>query len=700
MPDSDRDLPSTSEVVIWTQDREFDQAAPAFQQALLDQSATQFTQTNLWTCVHDDHFPGEEGFSRPLAHDIGDELPIDIAYVGAPASFHPFPLEGAEILNHSALSDPQLSICLDTPRAPRIFHKSQIPEPTDVLQFTGNCADPASLRRRNRRCLCCQVDKGNRPCLGYPLCQRCRIVPGIKATPPTLADIPYLDWRLWFFLCRDLGENIAPLRQKYIDASPFPSGTFAPIVLELIFDDRISRRDLSSTRLVGFQPHLTKQSSIVGSGADQALLRAPAISIPQLDLFVKESMWGEAYSLKASHRLSPDENALFSTARLFTGYFCLLHNLGNTVIDSDLVFDISFGQFLSTEIIYTLAFRLQMLFSEFAALCTKVTQKNAQKKNGEKAHSIVVPYALEVVYRVVVSMKTCTWDVPTENPFHPLLRLWTGFKRQSRNILSRILAYECYYSGIDVEGSRMRIPPIVKFAREGSCRSLPSHLSIFAQRQRPIFLMDPFPSLNTGRSPQYLIDLLTSTDKEFSPGVIKGSFRPRKRFPQYMVDDDNLKVFCTEVAVTSKDDSGPIESTCSVQAEVTRSSERPDEVELLLPVQNPPHLQVPDGHDMSSSNNDHFCSHTSLSELGVGLESSEHCDGPSFTTPESVKDALERLLASNQRRNNWRQQRSLVETSETLPVARLRRDVRLNWAGVPFRALKRKRSGPTLAFRD
>jgi hypothetical protein len=444
---------------------------------------------------------------------------------------------------------------------------------------------------------------------------------------------------------------------------------------------------------------LTKQSFIVGSGADQALVRAPAICIPQLDLFVIKSMWGEAYSLEASHRLSRDEKALFSTARLFTGYFCLLHNLGNTVIDSGLAFDISLGQFLSMEMIYTLAFRLQMLFSEFAALCTKVTQKNAQKKNGEKAHPVAVPYALEVVYRVVVSMKTCAWDVPTENPFHPLLRLWTGFKRQSRNILSRILAYECYYSGFDDEGRRMNLPPIVKFAREGSCRSLPSHLSIFAQRQRPIFFMDPFPSLNKGRSNQYLIDLLACPDNDLRTSVINGSFQPRKRFPQYMVDDNNSKVFRTEVGVPSKDDSGPIQSTSSVQAEATRTSERPDQVELLH-LLDPLHLQVSDGHGMSSSNNDHFCSYTSFTEMGPGLESSEHCDSPSFTTPESVKDALERLLASTQRWNNWRQQRSLVGTPKTPPVGRLRRDARLNRAGVPFPALKRKYSVPKLAFRD
>ncbi|KIW63817.1 hypothetical protein PV04_08789 [Phialophora macrospora] len=697
MPGLGRDLPSTSEVIIRTEGQDFDQAAPAFQQSPVDQSSTQLTQTRIWSGVHADICPDEEDFSRPHMHANVDELPIDTALSSAPVGFHPFPQEVAEILNRSAFSDPKLSIRIDSPRVPEISQSPRIPESTNVFRFTGNCA--AHPRRRKRRCLCCKMDKGNRPCLGYPLCQRCSILPGIMTTPPSLADIPYLDWKLWFFLCRDLGENIAPFRKKYIDASPFPFGTLAPIVLELVLEDRISRHYFSSGHLVVFRPRLTKRTFVVGSGAGRTLLRAPAICIPQLDTFVIESMWGEAYSLGSSHSLSGDEHALFSTARLFSGYFCLLHNLGNTVIDSGLAFDISLGQFLAMEMIYTLAYRLQMLFSEFATLCTKVTQKNAGKKNGQKAHAVVVSYALEVVYRVIVSMKTCTWDVPTENPFHPLLRLWTSFQRQSRNILSRILAYECYYSGIDDEGRRMKIPPIVEFAREGNCRSLPSHLSVFPQRQRPVFLMDPFPSLNKGRSNQYLIDLLACANNEFLPSIIKGSFRARKRFPQYMVGDDNSKVFRSEVALTSKDDSGSIHSNSSVHVEATPSSGQPDQPEHAFHVLDPPPLQVPDGHDMSSSSNDHLSCYTSYMGMCSGLGSSKRGVSPSFTTPESFTDALERLLASNQRRTNWREQRNLVETSGTPHVTRLRRESRLNQADVPSQAVKRKWSGPKLAFR-
>ncbi|KIW87360.1 uncharacterized protein Z519_11996 [Cladophialophora bantiana CBS 173.52] len=459
----------------------------------------------------------------------------------------------------------------------------------------------------------------------------------------------------------------------------------------------MSRHYLSSNRLVVFQPRLTMRSIIVGSGTDQASLRAPAICMPQLDLFVIESMWGKAYSVETSYKLSDDENDLFSTARLFTGYFCLLHNLGNTVVDIGSALDFGLAQFLSVEMIYTLAFRLQMLFSEFAILCTKVSQKNAGKKNGIKAHAVVVLYALEVVYRVVVSMKTCTWDVPTDNPFHPLLRLWTGFTRQSRNILSRILAYECYCSGADDEGTRMAIPPIVKFARSGSCRSLPSHLSIFAQRQRSIFYMDPFPSLNKGRSNQYLIDLLACPNNDFMLSVINGSFRPRKRFPEYMVAHDNSKVFRSEVAVTSKDDSSSIRSTSSVSAE-TLSSERLDEPEFLFHISDGPSLQFHGEHDMSPLRNDHSPSDTSY--MDSCLDSSKGGVDPLFAIPESSNDALERFLASNQRQNNWRQQRSLVETDTTPPAARLRGDSELKQIDMPFQGLKRKWTGPKLAFRD
>ncbi|EXJ73281.1 uncharacterized protein A1O5_03041 [Cladophialophora psammophila CBS 110553] len=694
MPDSGCDLPSTSEAILCTNGWNFDQSAAAFQYL----SPTQFAQTRIWASIHADVYHGEEDFSRPVVHDIVDELPINTALVGAAANFHPPPQEVTEILNHNALSDPRLSICIDTPRAPRI---SQIPrnlESSDIFRFTGNRADPLYQRQRKRRCLCCRVDKGNRPCLGYPLCQRCSILPGIQATPPTLTDIPYLDWRLWFFLCRDLGENIAPFRKKYLNASPLPFGAVAPIVLDLVFEDRMSRHYLSSNHLVVFQPRFTVLSFVVGSGTDQASLRAPAICMPQLDLFVIESMWGEAYSLETSHKLSDDENDLFSTARLFTGYFCLLHNLGNTVVDSGSAPDFGSAQFLSMEMIYTLAFRLQMLFSEFATLCTKISQKSAGKKNGRKAHAVVVLYALEVVYRVAVSMKTCTWDVPADNPFHPLLRLWTGFTRQSRNILSRILAYECYCSGVDNEGTRMTIPPIVEFARSGSCRSLPSHLSIFAQRQCLIFYMDPFPSLNKGPSNQYLINLLACPNNDFTLSVINGSSRLRKRFPEYMVAQDNSKVFRSEVAVTSKDDPRSIRSTSSVSAEETLSSERRDEPEFLFHISDGPSLQFPGEHDMSFLRNDHPPSDTS--HMDSCLDSSKGGVSPLFATPESFNDALERLLASNQRQNNWRLQRSLVETDTTPPAARLRGDSQLKQVDMPFRGLKRKWTGPKLAFRD
>ncbi|EXJ58502.1 hypothetical protein A1O7_05928 [Cladophialophora yegresii CBS 114405] len=672
------------------------QAAPAFQYL----SPTHLTQTSIWASVDADLNTDDGHLSWPLVHDIIDDPPINTAAVDAPASFHVFPQDVTDMVNRNSLSDSELFIGIDIPPTLHIPQAPRVPGSSHAFHVTGNCEDPAHLRRRRRRCLCCQVDKGNRPCLGYPLCQRCSILPGIKATPPSLTDILYLDWRLWFFLCRDLGQNIAPFREEFLSASPMPFGARAPVVLELELQDRMPSCYLSSNHLVVFEPDLGKQSFVSVPEPDQTLVRAPTIRTSQLDSFVTGSVWGEAYSVATSHKLSGDEIALFSTARLFTGYFCLLHNLGNTVIDSGSTFDISPAQLLSMELIYTLAYRLQMLFAEFAKLCTKVTQKNADKKKGRKTHAVVVLYALEVVYRVVVSMKTCTWDVPAENPFHPLLRLWTGFQRQSRNILSRILAYECYYSGLDNEGSRMKLPPIVKFAREGSCRSLPSHLSIFPQRHRPIFLTDPFPSLNKGRSNQYLVDLLACPDNDFWLSVAKGSSRPRKRFPEYMVAENNSKVFRSEVAVTTKDDSECTRSNPSVKVEATLPPTRLNELELLSHTVESPCLQAHEGHDVSSSGNQHFASDASYIGVGVYLDSSQRGISPSFTAIDSDTDGLQRLLASFQRWNRWVEQRNLDGASKTPPVARLSQTWRLKQACFSSQRLKRKRSGPMLAFRD
>ncbi|KAK5453487.1 hypothetical protein LTS15_006672 [Exophiala xenobiotica] len=400
--------------------------------------------------------------------------------------------------------------------------------------------------RRERRCLGCQDDSGNRYCIGFPLCQKCIKTTGLRSPPSRLTKASYLNWKLWFSVCQSLGEHV-PSKWKISDELPsYTVGEEDSVIIEAEFEDRGTQRNIRRTRSIVYAPWLRgTQTDPFGPRADDdgVRIRQPAISLSQFDDFVKDSMLAKLYPSEPGPRLSKDEHTLQSAVTFFTGYFSLLSNLKSTWIDCTAFLADTISRRIAAEMIYLVVFRLVMLFSKIVSLIESLQQKNSHQN-----HPGIALQALEVMYRAMKSTQSTSWNVPETHVLHPLRELEQDFLEKSSVMHNHIQAFQCYLSGIDKLAYRTRLPLINRFTRGDGNKCFPCHLLVTVHKHKPwgpgsvYFGFNPFPLIGAGQTGRSVIDLLSNSDQDMTTDILNGAIIPRPRLPEYLVNEDNTKV--------------------------------------------------------------------------------------------------------------------------------------------------------------
>jgi len=400
--------------------------------------------------------------------------------------------------------------------------------------------------RRERRCLGCQDDNGNRHCVGFPLCQRCIKTTGLKSPPSRLTKASYLNWKLWFSVCQSLGQHVPSEWTIWDEIPSYDVGEEDSVIIEAEFEDRGTQRNITRTRPIVYAPWLrgTQTDPFGPPGDDDGVrIRQPAISLSQYDEFVKDSMLKKLYPSEPGRRLSKDEHALQSAVTYFTGYFSLLKNLESTWIDCTAFVADTIGRNIAAEMIYLIVFRLVMLFSRIVSLIETLQQKNLHRN-----HPGIALQALEVIYRVMKSLQSTSWNVPETHVLHPLRQLEQDFLEKSSVMHAHIQAFQCYLSGIDKLACRTLLPPIIRFTRAEGHKCFPRHLLVTVHKHKSgdrgfAYLgFNPFPLIGDGYTKRSIMDLLTKSDQDMTTDILNGVIGSRPHLPEYLVNEDNTKV--------------------------------------------------------------------------------------------------------------------------------------------------------------
>lgn len=429
----------------------------------------------------------------------------------------------------------------ETPFAPgaQIYH-DQLPTPSPLTIppagfHTVSIEGAGEPSARPHRCLGCKAHKGNRHCFGYPLCGGC--APRLPLLNPSTSclDEPFLNWPLWFSTCVHLKQQLLGWLAIPDEKSRFFALQSRTIIMELEFEDRAFKRDIQKMHSVVFDLRLSPETFRSPQTDD---FRAPAISNTQFDSFVIEAMWDSEHFPKKEPGFSEREQELFSTVKLLLGYMSLLRNLDSTWINNSAYLADALNVVVAAELIYFLAFRLNMLLREFSSKCPSLGDRFIE------ARPAIIHYALEVMYLGMQSMAGHRWSMPETDSFHPLRQLQEDFHERTNYIIDRILTYECHLSGQNEEARRTpNAPPLLVFARRAE-KCLPRYLVVTAQIHMPLSpTFDPFPLMRPRPGNRSIIDVLATSHRCLTCDVANGSIIPRNRFPEYLVTEDNSKVY-------------------------------------------------------------------------------------------------------------------------------------------------------------
>ncbi|KIX05532.1 uncharacterized protein Z518_06404 [Rhinocladiella mackenziei CBS 650.93] len=338
----------------------------------------------------------------------------------------------------------------------------------------------------------------------------------------------------------DLGQGLSRFPTAPTKTSVFSAIENDPVIAELHFEDRSLKKSILKTYSAVYEPSLTRETfPMEQKNGHTVHVRAPAIYIPHFDNFVREAMWGSTCTSSDEENLLREGQTQFSTAELFTGYFYLLRNLDSTWIANPAYLADSLSREVAAELVYFLAFRLGLLYSQ---LLSQWQSLSADISLGR--HQAIAFYGLEVVYRIMRSVGTICWKIPSRHPLQPLSRLETDFRQASSDVLDRILAYECYLSANVRGANRTRsLPKVVEFARAEGKKAFPSHLAVTAYKHGLLTQsFNAFPLMHLGHEKYSIIDVLTKSEEGLTSDILSGSVNPRTRFPEYWVTEDNSKV--------------------------------------------------------------------------------------------------------------------------------------------------------------
>lgn len=399
------------------------------------------------------------------------------------------------------------------------------PQPGPSRVYSSERTD---VRKREPRCLGCRYNPSKPRCDGVPICESCTRVTRSDWPFVTLLDTPYLNWRRWAGFCNSLAEGVCrPSTQS--ECPELQKGNF---ILTLWFEDKTCMRDLKATLSSIYEPSLA-----IGTYGDPA--RPPAISLTQLDNFIIQEMVGVAFITPENYLPTSEEAKLLEAVALFTGYHSLLRNLDTTWFESSAFATDQACRIAAAEFVFALIYQLNLLYVQFATLTDSLVNNHYLKRGPAMAF-----YALEIVYRIMKSLQGVSWNTAEANTSQALIQLENEFNHQSEVILNRILTYDC----VQLKTQRKRgkiygLPAILDFARSTREKRLPSHLSVTIRRHGLLqTIVEPFPFTGSGSARYSIVDILRDSNQSLTEDTIHGRFRPRKRFPEYMIENDNTKV--------------------------------------------------------------------------------------------------------------------------------------------------------------
>ncbi|KIW62203.1 hypothetical protein PV04_10400 [Phialophora macrospora] len=424
------------------------------------------------------------------------------------------------------------------------------------------------------------------------------ISPCSPSRPPvSIAERCFLNRTLWFSICRDLGQGVRGLRDdhhKYEGyCSEFAPGECCKIILDLGFEDLAVRRDIQETHSLVCDLHLTSQSP-PGDGT-----RPPCIDIASLDRFVLEVMWrssclsrtkdemlSEGHSSmetpcernqrseilakaeKEKQVLFAAEQDLFSKIQITLGYYSLLRNVDLVWTAETTRHDLADARFAMAELVYLLAFRINMLFIEISAIFPVLNGENFVEMHSSlhdgapntQIRPVVFRYAAEILVRGLEAIGRPAWDLRDEDAQSPLRQLERDLSESFLFMVNHLRAYECRLSGWYNRALRTpSMPGLLAFVRATE-KGLPDHLIVAVQRHVPLYskrsvsFFDPFPLLQTQWNRYSTFDLFTHTPAELAAAVLGGSTRRGQRVPEYLITEHNSRFKLSKFRFEPHDD--------------------------------------------------------------------------------------------------------------------------------------------------
>jgi hypothetical protein len=402
----------------------------------------------------------------------------------------------------------------------------------------GRSAKPTDVAERSPRCLRCKNDGRKPQCEGAVICDCCTGFPISESRYTTLLNTPYLNWRRWAGFCDNLVKGLS----HSFTPSTNPQLQNGNFILALWFEDLTCKKKLKKALSSIYQPFLTKENYDIpplAQGAHEGPARPPAISLAHLDNFITKEMVDAKSLTPKGYEVTEHKTKLLKIVALFTGYHNLLRNLDTTWFDSSAFESDQACRIAAAEFVFALIYQLNLLYVQFATRINSLFSDH----NSEKRTALAF-YALEFVSLVLRSTQGVSWNISEANPSYALIQLEKEFNHQSEAILCQILTYDCIQ--LKIHERRRRIfggPELLDLARPTGKKGFPSHLSVTTRRHGWLqTISEPFPVADMGFAKHSIIDILRDSDQSLTMDIIYGRLQPRKRFPEYMIENDNTKV--------------------------------------------------------------------------------------------------------------------------------------------------------------
>ncbi|ETI20128.1 hypothetical protein G647_08162 [Cladophialophora carrionii CBS 160.54] len=258
---------------------------------------------------------------------------------------------------------------------------------------------------------------------------------------------------------------------------------------------------------------------------------------------------------KEKKELRPAEQNLFSKIQITLGYYSLLRNV-DLIWTAETTLDVlTEARFAIAELVYLLAFRINMLFVEiscvFPALDGDIFVEMHSSLDDDapttKIRPVIFLYAAEILVRGLEAIGAPEWNLRDGDSQSPLLQLEKNLSQSFQFMVNHLRAYECHLSGWYNKRQRtFDMPGLLAFVRAAE-KGLPNHLIVAVQRHTPwgskssFSFFDPFPLLQTQWSRYSTFDLFSSTPDALASAMLSGSAACGQRVPEFLITEHNSR---------------------------------------------------------------------------------------------------------------------------------------------------------------